>query len=112
MDTLVERRKYTRITKKFPVRAKILGTPLEVEGVTVDLSQGGAFISSHSWYSFDVNDPMEIQFSLPPTFTGQQKSLFLAGSGIVIRVDKDRPGIAVEFLQELRTFEVIQDERF
>lgn len=110
MDTFIDRRKYARLSQEFPVKARVLGTPLEVEGVTLDVSQGGAFIVSLSWSAFHANDQTEIQFSLPPTFTGQKRSLFLEGQGIVIRVDGNRFGIAIEFLQELRTFKVIQAE--
>jgi hypothetical protein len=110
VDTLIDRRKYARLSQEFPVKARVLGTPLEVEGVTLDVSQGGAFIVSHSWSAFQANDQTEIQFSLPPSFTGQQRSLFLEGPGIVIRVDGDRLGVAIEFLKELRTFKVIQAE--
>jgi len=110
VDTLIERRKYARLSQEFLVKARVLGTPLEVEGVTFDVSQGGAFILSLSWSAFHANDQTEIQFSLPPTFTGQKRSLFLKGPGIVIRVDGERLGIAIEFLQELRTFKVIQGE--
>ena len=108
MDTLIDRRKYARLSQEFPAKAKVLGTPLEVEGVTLDVSQGGAFILSLSWSAFHANDQTEIQFSLPPAFTGQKESLLLRGPGTVIRVDGDRLGIAIEFLQELRTFKVIQ----
>ena len=110
MDNLNDRRKCARLIQEFPVRARVLGTPLEVEGVTLDVSQGGAFIVSLSWSAFQANDQTEIQFSLPPTFTGQKRSLFLQGQGIVIRVDGNRVGIAIEFLQELRTFKVIPAE--
>jgi len=36
--------------------------------------------------------------------------LLLRGPGSVIRVDGDRLGIAIEFLQELRTYKVIRAE--
>jgi hypothetical protein len=110
VDPLIDRRKYARLSQKFPVKARVLGTPLEVEGVTLDVSQGGAFILSLSWSAFHANDQTKIQFSLPPTFTGQERSLLLEGPGIVTRVDGDRLGIAIEFLRELRTFKVIQAE--
>jgi hypothetical protein len=110
VDNLIDRRKYARLSQEFPVKAKVLSTPLEVEGVTLDVSQGGAFILSLSWSALHANDQTEIQFSLPPAFTGQKKSLLLKGLGTVIRVNEDRLGIAIEFLQELRTFEVIQAE--
>ena len=110
MDNLIDRRKYARLSQEFPVKANVLGTPLEVEGVTLDVSQGGAFILSLSWSALHANDQIEIQFSLPPAFTGQKKSLLLKGPGTVIRVNEDRLGIAIEFLQELRTFKVIRAE--
>jgi hypothetical protein len=79
VDTLIDRRKYTRLSQEFPVKAKVLGTPLEVEGVTLDVSQGGAFVLSLLWSAFQANDQTEIQFTLPPAFTGQKESLLLRG---------------------------------
>jgi hypothetical protein len=42
---------------------------------------------------------------LPPEFTGQNNTLVLTGPALVKRIEKERQGVAVEFLRELRTFQ-------
>jgi len=106
------RRKYPRLNQSFQTRAKILPTSKQLSGITHNLSQSGAFIISPSWSDFQVDDQTEIIFLLPPEFTGQNYTLILKGLGTVRRVDRDRWGIAIEFLKKLRTFEVCRaDER-
>jgi hypothetical protein len=80
-----------------------------VLGTTVNLSQGGAFIISPSWSDFQVGDQAEIQFYLPPTFTGQKNTLILKGLGTVRRVDGDKLGVAVGFQKELKAFEASRE---
>jgi len=81
--------------------------PSEVDGVTQNISQGGAFISSPSCSAFRNHDQAEIEFSFPPDFTGQKEILVLKGLATVIRVEKDSQGIALEFLKQLQTFDVV-----
>ena len=99
-------RKYPRLNQSFQTRARILPASEQLSGITHNLSQSGAFIISPSWSDFQVDDQTEIILFLPPTFTGQKDDLILKGRGKVRRVDGDRWGIALEFLKELRTFEV------
>jgi hypothetical protein len=99
-------RKYPRLNQSFQTRARILPASEQLSGITHNLSQSGAFIVSPSWSDFQVDDQTEIIFLLPPEFTGQTDILILKGRGTVRRVDGDRWGIALEFLKELRTFEV------
>ena len=101
-----DRRKYPRLSKTFQTRARILPSSEQLSGITHNLSQRGAFIINPSWSDFQVDDQMEIIFFLPPEFTGQKDTLVLKGLGTVKRVDGDRWGLAVEFAEELRTFEV------
>ena len=103
-------RKYPRLNQSFQTRARILHASEQLSGITHNLSQGGAFIISPSWSDFQVDDQTEILFLLPPQFTGQDETLILKGLGTVRRVDGDRWGIALEFLKELRTFEVYRAE--
>ncbi|MGD8370175.1 MAG: PilZ domain-containing protein [Syntrophobacterales bacterium] len=100
-----ERRKYTRTLRSFRIKIKLARTSKEVDGVTQDLSQGGAFISSPSWPTFHQNDQAEMRVYLPPEFTGQNNTLVLTGPALVKRIEKERQGVAVEFLRELRTFQ-------
>ena len=101
-----DRRKYPRLNRSFQTKARLLHGSAELSGITHNLSQSGAFIVSPSWSDFQVEDETEIVFFLPPEFTGQNDTLILKGQGTVKRVDGDRWGIAVEFLKELRTFEL------
>ena len=102
---VLERRKYARTTNKFGIRIKLARTSTEVDGITQNLSQGGAFISSPSWLLFQKNDQAEMQIFLPPEFTGQRDTLTLTGPGVLKRIEKDNQGVAFEFLRELKTFE-------
>jgi c-di-GMP-binding flagellar brake protein YcgR len=105
MTASSDRRQYARLHIIFQAVARILNTSVQVLGSTVDLSQGGAFIISPSFSDFQVGDQTEIEFFLPPAFTGQEDTLILKGLGKVKRLDKDRLGIALEFQKELKTFE-------
>jgi hypothetical protein len=100
-----ERRKHPRIQKNFAATLKVVRTSAKVEGFTLDLSQGGAFISSTSLSAFHENDQTEVSLLLPPEFSGQPKILLLKGTAIVKRIHEDKGGIAVEFLKQLRTFQ-------
>ena len=100
-----ERRKYARTLRNFRIKIKIARTSREVDGVTQDLSQGGAFIPSPSWPTFHKDDRAEMRVYLPPEFTGQNETLILTGPALVRRIEKERQGVAVEFLRELRTFQ-------
>lgn len=105
MTVRSDNRKYTRLSKSFQTVARILRTYAEVTGTTDNLSQGGAFIITPSWSDFQVDDQTEIEFFLPPTFTGQKDTLILRGLGTVRRVDGDRLGIAVKFQKKFKAFE-------
>jgi hypothetical protein len=51
-----ERRDNTRLLKKFQATIKIPRADAEIDGVTENLSQGGAFISSRYLPFFQEND--------------------------------------------------------
>jgi len=115
-----DRRQYPRLHIIFQAVTRIPRISVPVLGTTVNLSQGGAFIISPSFSDFQVGDQTEIQFFLPPAFTGQEdtlilkglgtvkRTLILKGLGTVKRVDKDRLGVAVEFQKQLKSFEASQ----
>lgn len=107
MTLYSEKRKYVRIRRNFKTRVDIIRTHTEVEGITEDVSQGGAFISSLSWPVFQTNDQTTVRLFLPPEMTGQTQTLTLQGTAVVKRVESERAGIAVEFPRELRTFEAL-----
>jgi hypothetical protein len=102
------RRKYRRIRRNLKAKVKLIRSSTEIEGLTRDLSQGGAFIEISSWSAFHENDQAKIQLFLPPEFTGQKETMVLVGPAVVKRIEGDRGGIAVQFLKELKTFEVLR----
>jgi hypothetical protein len=103
MDSF-ERRKYTRTLNNFKIKIRLSRTSKEVDGVTQNLSQGGAFVMSSSWPALQKNEQAEMRLFLPPEFTGQSHTLTLTGPAVIKRVDKHKQGVAVEFLKELKTF--------
>ena len=104
MKTL-ERRTYSRMPSKFKMRLKLAGISRELDGVTQNLSQGGAFITSPNWPICEKGDQAEIQILLPPEFTGQADTLTLNGPGVLKRIEGDLEGVAIQFSRELKTFE-------
>ena len=103
MDSF-ERRKYTRTLNHFKIKIRLARTSKEVDGVTQNLSQGGAFVMSTSWPVLQTNEQAEMRLFLPPEFTGQNQTLTLTGPAVIRRIDKQKKGVAVEFLKELKTF--------
>ena len=99
-----ERRKYTRTLNNFKIKITIAPTSKEVDGVTQNLSQGGAFVTSSSWPLLHKNEQAEARLFLPPEFTGQNHTLTLTGPAVIRRIDEYQQGVAVEFLKELKTF--------
>lgn len=105
MSSLLDRRNHKRLFKRFQASVKIARTATEIEGVTENISQGGALISSQSLPSFQKNEEAIVQLFLPPEMTGQQSTLVLGGPAVVKRVEKEQGGIALQFQKELRAFE-------
>ncbi len=89
MDSF-ERRKYTRTLSSFKIKIRLTRTAKEVDGVTRNLSQGGAFISSPSLPAFRKNEPAEMHLFLPPEFTGQSDTLILTGPGVIKRIEREK----------------------
>ena len=110
MEAAFEKRRYVRLHKSFEIKLKIIRTSAEIDGFTDDLSQGGAFVSSPSWSAVEEDDKAAMLVFLPPEFTGQRHTVILTGPATVKRVESGREGIAVEFLKELRTFELVSQE--
>ena len=92
-------------------RAKLArdGSRLTVEGNTENVSQSGAFIKTKDWHSFKPNDKTTVTVYLPPIFSGQDETIGLQGSAIITRVDEENEGVAVEFLQNFKQFERIEE---
>jgi hypothetical protein len=108
MDTR-DKRKHVRIKQYFKAKLSKEGITRSLEGTTASVSQGGAFIKTKDWHSFRTNDKTVITVYLPPFFTGQDATIGLQGSAIITRVDEDSEGVAVQFLQNFRQFERIEE---
>jgi hypothetical protein len=81
------------------------GVDLSLEGTSVDLSQGGAFIQVDDWQSFQVHDQAVVTFFLPPEYTGQNTTVTLQGGAVIRRVDQEKGGIGLEFIKNFRQFD-------
>jgi hypothetical protein len=102
-----DQRRHARLGKSFEVKLhkefpSVQGSLLE--GITVNLSQGGAFIKTKDWRFFQPNESTNLTVVLPADFSGQDTAIGLQGPAIVRRVEPLREGIAVEFIDTLRQF--------
>jgi hypothetical protein len=99
-----DRRKYPRLSQSFPVQLLKNGVDLLLEGTSVDVSQGGAFIQTKNWRSFKVREQATIAFFLPPQYTGQDEVVGLQGEAVIARVDQENKGIGVKFIRNFKQF--------
>ena len=102
-----DRRKYPRLRQSFQVHLLRGGLGHALEGTSVNVSQGGAFIKIKQWRSFRVSDQAIVAFSLPAEYTGQSKNIRLQGEAVITRVDQKNKGIGVEFTRSFKQFEPV-----
>jgi len=98
------RRQHKRLSFHF---ATILNTPrfeLPIEGVTQNLSQGGALIKTGDWRTFQIDESAIVTLFLPPTFSGQDETIGLQGMAVVRRIDQEKEGVAVQFTESFKQF--------
>jgi len=99
-----DRRQHKRLGLHFQTLVNAPTFELPIEGVTENLSQGGAFIKISDWRTFQINDSASLTFLLPPSFSGQDETIGLKGKAVIRRVDRDKVGIGVEFDRSFRQF--------
>jgi hypothetical protein len=102
-----ERRRYVRINRQFVTQIFTPRSDYETQGVTENISQGGAYIKVEDWRAFQTGDQTVITFFLPPSFTDRGKTIGLRGEAEVRRVDQQNEGIALEFSRHFQEFEKI-----
>ena len=102
-----DRRKYPRLRQSFQVHLFRGGLGHALEGTSVNVSQGGAFIKIKQWRSFRVSDQAIVAFSLPAEYTGQNKNIRLQGGAVISRVDQKNKEIGVEFTRNFKQFEPV-----
>ena len=103
-----DQRQLPRMTQNFQVKLRKRGQDFSLEGRSVNIGQGGAFIKTEHWRSLQVNNRAVLTFLLPPEFTGQSHVISLEGSAVVTRVDQENESVAVEFVRSFRQFEPIR----
>jgi len=108
VNVQAERRKHKRFKRRLKSNIELTRNYVEFDGITEDLSQGGAFISTPSWSDVQENDKTTVRLFLPPEMTGQSDTLILQGTAVVRRAEKDRGGIALQFIKQLKTFDVLR----
>jgi hypothetical protein len=102
-----ERRRYVRINRQFVTQIFTPRSEYETQGVTENISQGGAYIKVEDWRAFQAGDQTVITFFLPPSLTDSGKNIGLRGEAEVKRVDQQNEGIALEFSRDFQEFEKI-----
>ena len=102
-----DRRRYPRLRQSFQVHLFRDGLGQALEGTSINVSQGGAFIKIKQWRSFRVSDQAMLAFSLPAEYTGQSKNIRLQGGAVITRVDQKNEGIGVEFIKHFKQFEPV-----
>ena len=103
-----ERRKHVRIQRQFEARLFNAKVKYEIEGLTENISQGGVYIRTRDWRSFQTGDQAIVTLFLPPSFTDREKMFGLRGNAIVRRVDNKKEGVALEFARELQEFQKVE----
>jgi hypothetical protein len=84
---------------------------LPQEGVTMNLSQNGALIRIDSQMEFKTHDSVMLTLSIPTSFSGHDSTVFLRGTGVIMRVDRAKRAIATQFDRSLKTFKPIHETR-
>lgn len=107
MTGIYERRRHVRINRQFTTQIFTPRSDFETQGVTENISQGGAYVKVEDWRAFQIGDQTVITFVLPPTFTDRGKTIGLRGEAEVIRIDEQNEGIALEFVRHFQEFEKI-----
>jgi hypothetical protein len=102
---MVERRKHIRKVRHFQSSLFKLELYSPVSGMTENLSPGGALIKTRDWRAFQPQDQVVVTLLIPPSFSGQDKTISLQGAAVVARVDQENEGVAVQFSNSLKEFD-------
>ena len=103
-----DRRAYARVGYRLFAKFSKAGLYTPVEGVTENISQGGAFVKTDKWEAFHPRERVIVTFFLTPDLTGQDKTIGLQGEGIIARVDREGTGVGVQFAAGFDQFAEIE----
>ena len=108
---LVEDRRHPRLSNSFRAKLSKAGLCSQIRGVTTNVSQGGAFIRTKYWNAFQLHDQINVTLFIPPSFSGQERTIGLQGRAAVIRLAEDDDGVAVRFASLFRQFERVGNHK-
>jgi hypothetical protein len=103
-----DRRAHARFGHRLFTKFSKAGIYTPVEGMTENISQGGAFVKTDGWEAFQPRERVIVTFFLSPDLTGQDKTVGLQGEGIIARVDRERTGVGVQFASGFDQFAEIE----
>jgi hypothetical protein len=107
MDSLLERRRFSRIMVSLPVeyytRLPETDAPFQGQGVLRDISLGGTYFHVDPSTSFQPGQILSLIVSAPLPYLEDTRISHLQATGKVIRFDPPEPnrpqaGVALEFL--------------
>jgi hypothetical protein len=104
-----DRRKSERLDWSFPVTLCKDGLDCLFSGMSVNVSQLGAYIKTNYHGFFCVNDEATIKCFLPANFTGQNQTIVLQDKAVIIRIDRENEGIALGFNKSFKQFERLKE---
>ena len=106
---LVDHRRTARLSRRFSVKLCKEGLYFPVGGVTENIGPSGALIKLTDSYAFQIRDRIILTLFLPPSFSGQDKTIRLRGSAQIVRLVGNNEGVAVEFTESLKQFRMTND---
>lgn len=104
-----DRRRHVRIQRQFITAISDAERGYQTEGVTENISQGGAFIKCKDYRFFRTGSQAVLILLLPPSFADRGKSVGLRGEAVIRRIDRANEGIALEFTHNFQDFEKIEN---
>jgi len=107
----IERRKHIRLNGHFSAKLSRVGLYFPVGGMTDNVDQGGAFIKTKDWDDFQPHDQIVVTLFIPPSFSGQEKTIGLTGPAVVARIVVENEGVAVQFTKPFKQFESLMIRR-
>jgi hypothetical protein len=102
-----ERRKHERLDLRLQTLLSRTDSYPAVDGITENLSQGGAYVKTKNWADCRLNAESAVAFFLPPSFTGLRETIGLQGRASIARIDDQNEAVALSFSGEFKQFEWI-----
>lgn len=108
---IAERRKSVRLSHHFSAKLSRVGLHFPVGGVTENVGPCGALIKLNEVHAFQLRDQIILTLFIPPSFSGQEKTICLLGPARIIRLVGDNERVAVKFSKPLKQFQKINNQK-